>query len=64
VARAHPYVIGAGAALALSVGIGAGVKIYKRGSIRMNLNGVTENGMLKEAIGKYCSLLIQPLLYR
>jgi hypothetical protein len=49
--RAHPYVVGAGAALALSLGIGAGVTMFRRGGLRMSVKGVSEDGMLKEAIG-------------
>lgn len=59
-ARAHPYVLGTGAALALTVGmgytgahLGYGGKWGKavRDRRKFGTNGVIEDGMLKEAIG-------------
>ena len=59
--KAHPYVIGTGAALALTVGLGYGGAQLGYGGQwgrtvrnrrKFGIKGVIEDGMLKEAIGE------------
>ena len=61
---AHPYVMGTGAALALTVGLGYGGAYFGYGGKwgrtvrnrrKFGTKGVIEDGMLKEAIGELAS---------
>ena len=50
--KAHPYVVGGGAALAMTVGLGIVRYAISRKVRRVGTRGVVQNGMLKEAIGE------------
>jgi len=61
--KAHPYAVGASAALAVTVGLGLGGLVWKytlssrlrdlKARRAFRTSGMVEDGMLKEAIGEF-----------